>query len=172
MEYSFDYLTWDGLKDFVRDPKIFSSAWNKLFHRDLFASMRFKEGMLFEDWPVMTILFGRVDKYATTNVPCYIYREDNTSITRSSFSLKKIDSYIEGIHMVYQAYKNTKHLAYARKRMAVAVKMLVNKVYRSKDRKLIEPLMSSLNGLFGHKIISKGDLPLKTRLRLFLLKLR
>ena len=166
------YTIHNGLRDFVRDPKIFSSACNKLYEAKLFCTQRFKEGMLFEDWPVMTILFGRVDKYATTDVPCYIYRQNNASITRSSFSVKKIDGYVQGVRMVYQAYKGTKQLKVARKRMAVAVKMLVNKVYRAKDKALVKPLLKGLNGLFGDRVIAKSDLPIKTRWRLFLLKLQ
>ncbi len=167
---SYRYCLRKGLKDFVKDSKIYSSAWNKLFSKELFATQRFKNGIYFEDWPVMTILFGKIDQYATTNVPCYVYREDNQSITRSSFSIKKIDSYIQGIYMVYEKYKDTKQFTYARKRMAVAVKMLVNKVYRSKDKTLIPFLISQLTDLFEKNIISKTDLALKTRFRLWRLK--
>ena len=161
---------WNGIQDFVRDSKIYSSSCNKLFDSELFQTQRFKEGMLFEDWPIMTILFGRVDKYATTDVPCYVYREDNTSITRSSFSLKKLNSYIDGVKMVYQAYYKSDLLPYARKRMAVAVKMLVNKVYRDGDPKLARTLVTELNTLFQQKTIHPKDLVIKTRYRLWRLK--
>ena len=167
---SFSYHLESGLKDFVKDSKIYSSAWNKLFAKELFQTQRFKEGMLFEDWPVMTILFGRVNKYAITEIPCYVYREDNNSITRSSFSFKKIDSYIEGVRMVYQAYKDTRLLSYARKRMAVAVKMLVNKVYRTKDKALAEYTIQQIQQLFTDGIMSPHFLSLKTRYRLWRLK--
>ncbi len=167
---SFAYHEWNGLKDFVRDTKIYSSAWNKLFAKELFKTQRFKEGMLFEDWPVMTILFGSVDKYATTDKPCYVYREDNNSITRSSFSFKKIDSYIEGVRMVYQYYNAKTELCLARKRMAVAVKMLVNKVYRTKDKALAEYTIQQIQQLFTDGIMSPHFLSLKTRYRLWRLK--
>ena len=172
LEYSLECNEWVGLSDFVRDPKIYSSVWNKLFAKELFRTQRFKDNMYFEDWPLITILFGRVDRYVTTDIPCYVYREDNESITRSSFSLKKINSYIQGIRMVYQEYQGTKQFVCARKRMAVAVKMLVSKVYKSNDKTLATSLLQAINELFRDKIISKSDLCFKTRVRLFLLKLR
>ncbi len=160
----------NGLPDFAEDPKIFSSAWNKLFSAELFKSQRFVKGMLFEDWPIMTILFGRTDKYVTTDIPCYIYREDNISITRSSFSIRKVESYIQGIRTVFEAFKDSKQLIYARKRMAIAFKILVNKVYRAKDKELTSLLLKETNALYSDNILSKKDLFLKTRWRLWRLK--
>ena len=157
----------NGLPDFVQDSKIFSSAWNKLFSAELFTSQRFIKGMLFEDWPIMTILFGQAGKYATTEIPCYIYREDNISITRSSFSIKKIESYIQGIRTVFEVFKDSNQLTYARKRMAIAFKILVNKVYRAKDKELNNILLKEVDALFEDKVISKKDLFFKTRLRLW-----
>ncbi len=169
-EPKFQYCEGAGLKDFVRDNKIFSSSCNKLFAASLFRKQRFTKGMLFEDWPVMTILFGQVEKYATTEIPCYVYRQDNQSITRSSFSEKKVQGYVQGIRMVYDAYKNTDKLGLARRRMAVAVKMLVNKVYRAQDKTLNAILLNEMQSLFDEKIISKKDLFFKTRWRLWRLK--
>lgn len=165
-----NYHTWHGLKDFVEDNKIFSSACSKLFAAALFKTQRFTKGMLFEDWPVMTILFGQVEEYATTDIPCYVYREDNQSITRSSFSVKKVQSYIQGVRMVYENFKDSDKLNIARKRMAVAIKMLVNKVYRAKDKDLNALLLQEMQALFDEHIISKQDLVLKTRWRLWRLK--
>lgn len=164
------YLLWNGLRDFVRDSKIYSSPCNKLYAKELFRTQRFKVGMVFEDWPVITILFGLVKQYATTDIKCYIYREDNQSTTRSVFSIKKVKSYIQGIRMVYQAYKNTTDMIYARMRIAVAVKMLVNKVYHAKDCTLVPCLLQEVQKLFDENILSNKKLPLKTRWRLWRLK--
>jgi glycosyltransferase involved in cell wall biosynthesis len=160
----------NGLADFVQDNKIFSSAWNKLYAIDLWKQLRFEEGMLFEDWPVMTILFGSIQDYAITDMPCYIYRENNTSITRSAFSVKKIDSYVKGIRMVYNAFQHSDKLPLARVRMAVAVKMLVNKVYHAKDKELNQYLLAQMKILFEEGVIQKRHLNWKTRWRLFCLQ--
>ena len=168
---NFDYILHkDAFYDFVLDRKIFSSACNKLFKASLFQNQRFTKGMLFEDWPVMTILFSQIQSYATTEIPCYIYREDNLSITRSLFSEEKVNSYIRGIRMVYEHFKNTDKLEMARKRMSVAIKMLVNKVYRAKNKELNILLINAVQKLFDEKIILKRDLILKTRWRLWRLK--
>lgn len=160
----------NGLADFVQDNKIFSSACNKLYAADLWKQLRFEEGMLFEDWPVMTILFGSIQDYATTDMPCYVYRENNTSITRSAFSIKKIDSYVKGIRMVYNAFQHSDKLPLARVRMAVAVKMLVNKVYHAKDKELNQYLLAQMKILFEEGVIQKRHLNWKTRWRLLCLQ--
>lgn len=169
-EPTFVYRKWNGFKDFVQDSAIFSSSCNKLYNASLFQTQRFKEGILFEDWPMVTILFGRVDQYAITTFPCYMYREDNPSITRSVFSAQKVEGYVQGIRSVFEAYCNSNQLNDARKRMAVAVKMLVNKVYRSKNAELVAALLKQVQALFDEQIIFKKDLPLKTRWRLWRLK--
>ncbi len=159
-----------GLADFVQDNRIFSSPWNKLFQADLFRKIRFPEGMVFEDWPIMTILFGQIDSYATTDIPCYVYRENNTSTTRSSFTQRKVDCYLRGIRIVYDAFKETDKIRYAQTRIAVAIKMVVNKVYHVKDHALSSYTLTEINKLFAEHVISKNRLPLKTRWRLWQLK--
>jgi len=159
-----------GLADFVRDNRIFSSPWNKLFRADLFHEIRFPEGMVFEDWPMMTVLFGKIDSYATTDIPCYIYRESNTSTIRSSFTERKVDCYLRGIRIVYDAFNGTDKIKYAQARIAVAIKMVVNKVYHANDHALSAHTLAEINKLFEEHITSKHLLPLKTRWRLWQLK--
>ena len=126
--------------------------------------------MVFEDWPVMTILFGKIDSYATTDAPCYVYRESNTSTTRSSFNKRKVDCYLRGIYMVYDAFKGTDKIKEARIRISVAIKMVVNKVYHTKNHALSAHTLAEINKLFAAHMISKNRLPLKTRWRLWRLK--
>ena len=153
------------LAEFVKNNHIFSSAWNKLYRTDILRTHRFIRGIYFEDWPFLTTLFGQIDSFATTKTPCYFYRNEGESITRSNFSQKKVDSYLTGIRYVYDFYKDRPDLDLAQKRMAVAVKMLVNKVYKSGDKTLIHYTLSQLNDLFGKKVISKHQLPIKTLFR-------
>ena len=72
--------------------------------------------------------------------------------------------------MVYEAYKNSAQLNSARKRIAVAIKMLVNKVYRSKDKQLSALLIQEMQALFAEHIIAPKNLVWKTRWRLWRLK--
>lgn len=165
------YQVWTkGLADFVKDPKIFSSPCNKLFQASLLRQFRFPEGIVFEDWPLMTVLFGQIQNYATTNIPCYVYRERHASTMRSPFNQYKAESYLRGIQFVYEAFSQTNQLTVAQKRMAVAVKMLVNKVYHAKDKELNQYLLAQMKILFEEGVIQKRHLNWKTRWRLLCLQ--
>ena len=153
------------MPDFVNNRHISSSAWNKLYRTKLIQNHPFIEGIYFEDWPFLTTLMGRISAFATTPTPCYIYRENNTSITRSSFNVKKVDSYIKGIQFVYAYFKDSKDLIWAQKRMSVAAKMLINKVYHSGNKELRLYAAQQLKLLFRQKILLKRHLPLKTLIR-------
>ena len=158
------------MEDFVNNPDVFSAVCNKLYRSELIKDHQFIEGIYFEDWPFLMSLMPQVKKFATTQTPCYIYREDNESTTRSPFNNKKVDSYITGIRYVYDFYKDRPDLKLAQKRMAVAAKMLTNKVYHSKDRALKDYALSQLDSLFNEKIISKSNLPLKSFMRYWMMK--
>lgn len=158
------------LADFVSNSNVFSSAWNKLYRAEVIKNHPFIEGIYFEDWPFLTTLMSKIKKFATTQTPCYIYREDNESTTRSPFSIKKVDSYVTGIRHVYDFYKNSPDLKLAQKRMGVAAKMLINKVYHSKDKVLQNHALAKLDDLFKEKIIFKTSLPLKSFMRYYLMK--
>lgn len=158
------------MPDFVTNRHISSSAWNKLYRTDLIQNHPFIEGIYFEDWPFLTTLMGRINQFATTDIPCYVYREDNTSITRSSFNTKKVDSYITGIHFVYESFQNQPDLVWAQKRMAIAAKMLINKVYHTHDKNLYRYATEQLDLLFQQKILLKRHIPFKTLVRYWLMK--
>ena len=155
------------LSDFIQDKRIFSTPCNKLYRADILKTHRFISGIYFEDWPFLTTLFGGIDSYATTDVPCYIRNESNVSTTRSAFTFKKVDSYLTGIHFVYDFYQNRPELSLVQKRLCVAVKMLINKVYKSKDKDLIHYTLTHIDDLFRKRIVSKYSLPLKTLFRLW-----
>ena len=155
------------LTDFVKNNRIFSSAWNKLYRADILKTHRFIKGIYFEDWPFLTTLFGEIDSFATTKTPCYIYREEGTSITRSEFTRKKVDSYLAGIWSVYDFYKKRPDLTLAQKRIIVAVKMMVNKAYKENNKELAYYTLTQLNHLFEKRIIHKYQLPLKIHFRLW-----
>lgn len=158
------------LKHFVADAKIHSSAWNKIYRADVLKTHRFIPGIYFEDWPFLMVLMGRLDGYAVTDTPCYIYRDDNASITRSGFNQKKVDSYLTGIKTVYDFYRDRLDLRQAQKRMAVAAKMMINKVYKSKDATLQHYAKEAVKRLLREKVIYLFDMPVKTMIRLWCMK--
>jgi len=167
---SLNYVVHKGFEDFIKDNRIFSSVWNKLFLAELFRDIRFQKGIVYEDWPVMTLVFSKLTAYATTEIPCCIYRENNVSITRSSFSVNKADSYFQGIKMVTDFFLGTPQFSLAQKRIAVAVKMLVNKVYHAWNKELTNHFLPQIDQLFAERILKPSHLTWKTRWRLWRLR--
>lgn len=148
-----------ALRGFVRNRRIHSSAWNKLYHRDAIGDQRFKEGILFEDWPFNTELFAFIPGFALVDEPMYVYTTDGASITRSPFTLKKAESYLAGIASVNAALKDHDDYRYAAERIAVAVKMLVGKTVKCGDEEVKK--------LVAAQDFSAYPLDLKTRFRLW-----
>lgn len=67
------------------------SCCNKLFRRELFADIRFINGIISEDIECLYRILDKVDKCACVNKSLYIYTFREGSITHSVFSKKNID---------------------------------------------------------------------------------
>ncbi|MFI3242412.1 MAG: glycosyltransferase [Alphaproteobacteria bacterium] len=160
------------LKDILNMHKAFSNVWNKMYKAEILKNKRFIEGIYFEDWPFITTLFAEINSFATTNVPCYIYTNDNVSVMRSEFSEHKILSYMKGINFVFDYFKNSKDIRIVRERIITALKMCVNKTYRDKEnnKKLTLFLFAEIKKLVDNKVISFHQIPLKTLFRLWKMK--
>ncbi len=65
-----------------------SAAWDKLYHRSLFANHRYPEGKICEDVPVTYRVILETDMVAVGNRPMYNYYHRKGSITQSRVSEK------------------------------------------------------------------------------------
>lgn len=68
-----------------------SSACNRLYRRDAFAHIRFPEGRINEDEPVVLRLYSKMDRIVFLDKDTYFYRKRKNSITTSAFSFSKLD---------------------------------------------------------------------------------
>lgn len=141
-EDSFDYevprtfrwkLLSPALKNLVGERKMQSSAWNKFYKASLLKDRRFIEGIYFEDWPFVTELFGDVESFAKIDEPMYVYCKNGgeTSIVRSAFSIKKVESYLRGIEHVTEHFRDHPQRKFAMKRVATAQKMLEKRMRKA-----------------------------------------
>lgn len=73
--------------------RISSSAWAKLYKRDLFKDIRYPKGKLYEDVVVTFLLLEKTNRIAIVDAPIYSYFVRSGSIINSSFSIKKMDYY-------------------------------------------------------------------------------
>lgn len=62
------------------------SAWGKLYSADIFSSLRFTEGIIFEDIDMMHEAFSNAKKISYTNAKLYGYIHHEGSITTKPFS--------------------------------------------------------------------------------------
>lgn len=74
-------------------------AWNKIYKKDLFDTIRYPHGKLFEDIPVTYDLFKKTDKIVYLKNKLYYYRIREGSITKSKFTAGNRDL-LEAINYV------------------------------------------------------------------------
>ena len=155
-----------ALAKIVGQRKIQSSACNKLYSVQVLKNRRFIEGIYFEDWPFVTCLFGDLDYFALADAPMYVYCKNGESTVRSSFNEKKVDSYLTGISFVAEYFRDHAMQKYAMRRIAIAVKMLVGKVWKSGDKVLYAKAFKGIADLVERGSINRRYLDIKTRFRL------
>ncbi len=68
------------LKEILLDERVRSYAWNKMFKKSLFESIRFPKGKVFEDIYTMSTIFQKANKIVFNDIPLYYYRQREGSI--------------------------------------------------------------------------------------------
>jgi glycosyltransferase involved in cell wall biosynthesis len=157
-----------ALAKLVGRRKIQSSLWNKFFSREVLAGRRFIEGIVFEDWPFLTEVFGDLGSFALVREPLYVYckNADSASTIRSPFTEKKVVSYLTGIRHVAARFTGHPMRRFALRRCATAAGMLVNKVYKLAPE-LRRRAIEGLDAILADGLMSRRDLKLKTRWRIW-----
>lgn len=160
-----------ALAKLVGHRKIQSSPWNKFYRRDAIGARRFIEGIVFEDWPFLTEVFGDLDSFALVRAPLYVYcrNADSASTVRSPFTEKKVVSYLRGIASVLQHFADHPQRRFARMRAAAAAKMLMSKA-RKLEPALRRRAVEGLEAILSDGLLSRRDLDLKTRWRIWRIK--
>ncbi len=74
-----------------QDATYFIVAWNKLYKASLFRKVRFPKGKIHEDEATTYRIFDQIEKGVYLRMPLYAYYQMEDSITRKSFSKKRLD---------------------------------------------------------------------------------
>lgn len=61
-----------------------SYAWNKVYRSQLFSTVRYPKGVVFEDIATLPLLIRQAKKIATTSRGCYFYRPNPKGITHTA----------------------------------------------------------------------------------------
>ncbi len=75
----------EALKELIINHKITTSACDKLFYKDVFKELRFREGTVYEDFELMPQCIETVEKVVYDPVPLYHYVMLSDSTTRGAF---------------------------------------------------------------------------------------
>ena len=96
IQYECVNSTW-CINELLRDQS-FTTSWAKLYNKDVFQNIKFPNGLLFEDMYVTPNIFDMAEKISLVEIPLYYYNQEGLSITRSTFSKKKIIHFYNAIN--------------------------------------------------------------------------
>ena len=91
--YSSEVYSGDTILRKYLERKINTSAWGKIFKRELFSQIRFPVGKLHEDLAIMIDLLTLCDKVAFVSAPLWHYRQRIGSITKQHYKHANFDLY-------------------------------------------------------------------------------
>ena len=108
--------TKNKMSAYLKDNKISTAAWGKIYKKTLFNEIRFPVGRLHEDVFTTYKLIHEAGSVAVTDYVGYVYRINENSITTSKFSPKKLDSVygeIERAEFIKKNYPDLRKKAYS-----------------------------------------------------------
>ena len=92
--YGGGYTGEDVLKTITwQDNVPYLVAWNKLYRREVFRTLRYPVGRINEDVFVFAELFDTIKKVACVEQPLYFYRQRTGSIMQSKCTLRSLDEF-------------------------------------------------------------------------------
>ncbi len=83
----------EAIKEMLLQNNFDTSAWGKLFKKEVFKNIYFPEGKIFEDLATIYNVFDKADKIVYIAMKKYFYRIRQSSIMNSKFNKKKMDIY-------------------------------------------------------------------------------
>ncbi len=98
------YTSEEGILDLLYQKNMTSSAWAKMYKRELFREIRFPLNKLHEDVPVVYNVFLKANKIAYIDKKIYYYFQRKGSIVNSSFRREKLD-YISHTKQIVEEMK-------------------------------------------------------------------
>ena len=108
----------------LTENTVHTSAWGKIYHRNLFATVQYPKGKIYEDYATMYRLIDQIDQIAYASTKKYFYRTNPTSITGGRFYPRQLQYFeISEQVMAYIAQKYPyykKHVKNRATRMAIS----------------------------------------------------
>lgn len=167
----------DPFHAFLERDDIVSGVCTRLYRRSAIGETRFIPGIFFEDVPFTTHILSSIHMLAQVKYELYYYYLSPSSIVRSSFDNRKIDSYLTVIQAVYDDIRQHRPSDLAAVRRAILnkrVKMVMNAAVRKQKNKrlrraLFRHMEPAFRDLFARGIISYDGLKFKHKVCLWLI---
>lgn len=100
-QYPIHWKVYDRDEIIVRylKRKFNTSAWGKVYRRELFKDLRFPVGKLHEDMAIMIDILERCDKVVNIDATLWHYRQRPGSITKQHYKHANFDLYMNLMHI-------------------------------------------------------------------------
>lgn len=107
------YSPKNAIKEILLEGNFCTSAWAKLYKTKLFSTVRYPEGLIYEDYATTYKLFDIASGIAHINTAKYYYRYNPESITKANFKNNQLDyftvsdkliSFLENKYPEYRKY--------------------------------------------------------------------
>lgn len=152
------------------------SACAKLFHRSLFANLRFPEGRTNEDYAILIYIFEQIDYLVLNPNIVYFYYTRPGSICTSSLNIHKFDEFfnaVEVLNYIEKKYKSHKDwCGYARANLSCSLIKLIDAAWNSNNKKFQEILDKMLSYLKQNFSAIMHNPYLELKYKIFLLNIR
>ena len=100
----------EGLKKLLYQDGIETSAWGKLYKRELFIGLCYPIGKLYEDIPVTYETIKRSKRIAVIGNVDYYYFQREDSIQNMQFNIRKLDGVMNCYNMMNSVYSDFPNL--------------------------------------------------------------
>lgn len=87
-----DALIYSSEEYYVKDSVNSSTAWGKLYRKELFTDIRYPVGKIHEDEYTTYKLMFRAEKIAVIHTPLYFYYSNTNGITGETWSVKRLQA--------------------------------------------------------------------------------
>lgn len=141
-------------------------AWNKLYKRELFCQISYPKGRIHEDEATSYRLFYQADKVAFVYRYLYGYFTGGSSITRDSFSKKRLDwewAVYERIRFLEEHKENKLVAIHYKLYMDGCIDLYFKTLELLQDKKAAAKLKDHMKKIYK-KVIKEKSIPLRTKL--------
>lgn len=158
------------LKYWWNNKVIDYSLWNKIFKKEIFNSIVFPEGKIFEDFYIITDLAKVINCFCLSVVGEYrYYIRENSTLTSTNNTLKKMTDHYDAYLKLYMSlYKNRLFMP---NETILCYTNLFKQYMYIKTKGSITCNSKILKEKLPLDIIYKSSLPLKRKMFLFMIKL-